>query len=112
MVVREQILQWIKEKDAPRIYDLYQYPSSPQNVSLVAEQNNGEGEASFLTLLFKFEGQPDLLVTLEGCYDSFDGTSWNDVFVSESYTHTETRYRKVVLDDPYTHTETRYRKAQ
>lgn len=93
MIVREQILQWVKENNAKCIAELQS--TSEQDITTVQDQCNGENGTSYLTLQFHFPNQPDLLVTLEGDYDSFDGTCWNEAYVSEAVTHTETRYRKV-----------------
>lgn len=114
MIIRAQILQWVKEANTAAIHRLYeenQY-GGDQRIAVVDDQNDGHGEECRLTLKFEFPGDEDLLVTLIGSYSSYDDTSWNEVYISEPYYITETRYRHVVQTDPYEHTETRYRKAQ
>lgn len=114
MILRVQILQWVKENNTSAIHRLYEENQfdSDQKITVTNDYCEGHGEETTLTLKFEFPGEGDLLVTLAGTYNSYDDTSWNEVFVSEPYTVTETRYRQVVQTDPYEHTETRYRKAQ
>lgn len=61
------------------------------SVEGVQSYNDGDGNCQYKTLYFK---PYDLYVSLVGTYSSWGEGSWDDVFVSEPYIHTETRYKK------------------
>jgi hypothetical protein len=57
----------------------------------VENDNDGDGREQRRTYHFK---DYDLYVSLVGTYSSHGDCYWNDVFVSEPYEYTETRYKK------------------
>lgn len=65
-------------------------------VDRVHRLNMGDGRPLFETYEVTFpDGGPTLTVTLSGTYSSYDSPYWHETYFSESYVHSETRYRKV-----------------
>ena len=62
------------------------------SVEEVEHRDEGDGHAQYMTIHFK---PYDLYVSMTGRYSSYGDCSWNEVFISEPYPHTETRYRKI-----------------
>ena len=57
----------------------------------VFEQNWGDGNEWYKTFHFPNWG---FYVSIEGTYSSYEESSWNSIYYSEPYEHTETRYKK------------------
>ncbi len=97
---RSELLELIRLNHVKEIYNLYNDPppddGSDWEVESLQRRNLGDGRPLYHTLKFTFpDGGEKIVVTLAGTYSSYDSPDWDEVYLSEPYTHSEIRYRKV-----------------
>ncbi len=86
----EEILEAINSKDIDYFKDIY-YNGDP-NVSVVYDQNYGDGNDYIVCLYFKLL---KIYVLLLGTYSSWDDSHWSSVSLAEPFEHIETRYKPI-----------------
>jgi len=62
------------------------------SVEEVERRDEGDGHYQYMTLYFV---SYDLNVSLVGRYSSYSDSCWDNVFISETFQYTETRYRRL-----------------
>ncbi len=98
-MTRSEFLELVRLNRVKQIYNLYNDPPDDGGgveVDSLQRRNLGDGRPLYHTLEFTFpDGGEKIVVTLAGTYSSYDSTYWDEVYISEPYIHSETRYRKV-----------------
>ena len=94
-VTKEEILKHIEVKDCKWfVPHNSKFGLDGCDYVCVEDFNDGDGNAMYLTLHLP---DYDLYVSIIGTYSSWASGEWEDVFVSEPYIHTETKYKRKEL---------------
>ena len=94
---KEEILEMVKQQDEiqnAREFEnkFSRYGRYSELIEWFDERNYGDGNEQFATVYFK---PYDLYVSLIGTYSSYDGSTWEQCFVSRPYIHREVRFEPV-----------------
>ena len=89
---KQNILEHIKNQN----FDWFDYYSDSFGLKQMKYQevdsgNDGDGNDRWMTLFFS---EHNMYVTLTGGYSSYGESGWSDIYVSEPYIYSETRYQK------------------
>lgn len=89
-MTEEEILEAVSSKDTRYFEEIYN--EGNPHVSIVYDQNYGDGNDYIVCLYFKLL---KIYVLLAGTYSSWDATEWSSVSIAEPFEHIETRYKPI-----------------
>ena len=91
-MTEKEILEKIEKKDTEYFANIYD--NQRQNISVVYDQNYGDGNDYIVCLHFELL---NIYVLLIGTYSSWDSTEWVSASIAEPFEHIETRYKPISI---------------